>query len=63
MRKAQKQQAEELVRQFEQAHDQIKIDISEKNIQSAMDLLAVCQDGGISLGMLCRFQKSWRVQK
>lgn len=52
MRKAQKQQAEELIRQFEQAHEQIKIDISEKNIQSAMDLLAVCQDGGISLGTL-----------
>lgn len=52
MRKAQKKQAEELIRQFEQAHDQIKIDISEKNIESAMDLLAVCQDGGISLGTL-----------
>ena len=52
MRKAQKQQVEELVRQFEQAHDQIKIDIAENNTQSAMDLLAVCQDGGISLGTL-----------
>jgi len=50
MRKKQKQQAEELIRQFEQAHEQIKTDISEKNIQSAMDLLSVCQDGGISLG-------------
>lgn len=56
MRKKQKQQAEELIAQMEQAHDQIRKYIGQKNIpsakQSAMQLLEDCQSGGISLGTL-----------
>lgn len=52
MRKAQKQQAEELVRQMEEAHDQIKMFIEQGSIPSAMELLEDCQNGGITLGTL-----------
>ena len=52
MRKAQKQQAEELVRQMEEAHDQIKKFIEQGNIPSAMELLEECQNGGITVGTL-----------
>lgn len=52
MRKAQKQQAEELVRQMEEAHDQIKKFIGQNSIPSAMELLEECQNGGITLGTL-----------
>ena len=52
MRKAQKQQAEELVRQMEEAHDQIKKFIEQDSIPSAMELLEDCQNGGITLGTL-----------
>ncbi|MBD5458807.1 MAG: hypothetical protein HDR27_09585 [Lachnospiraceae bacterium] len=56
MRKKQKQQAEELVAQMEQAHDQIRKYIEQKNTlsakQSALQLLEDCQGGGISLGTL-----------
>ena len=52
MRKAQKQQAEELVRQMEEAHDQIKKFIEQGSIPSAMELLEECQNGGITLGTL-----------
>ena len=52
MRKAQKQQAEELVRQMEEAHDQIKKFIEQRSIPSAMELLEECQNGGITLGTL-----------
>ncbi len=52
MRKAQKRQAEELVRQMEEAHGQIKKDMEGNNLRSAMGLLEDCQSGGISLGTL-----------
>lgn len=52
MRKAQKLQAEELVRQMEEAHDQIKKFIEQGNMLSAMELLEECQNGGITLGAL-----------
>ena len=52
MRKAQKQQAEELVKQIEEAHDQIKQYIEQGSVQSAMELLEDCQNGGIAIGTL-----------
>ncbi len=52
MRKAQKQQAEELVRQMEEAHDQIKKFIEQGSIPSALELLEECQNGGITVGTL-----------
>lgn len=52
MRKAQKRQAEELVRQTEEAHDQIKKFIEQDSIPAAMELLEECQNGGITLGTL-----------
>lgn len=52
MRKAQKQRAEELVRQMEEAHDQLKKYIEQGSIPSAMELLEDCQNGGITLGTL-----------
>lgn len=52
MRKAQKQQAEELLRQMEEAHDQIKKFIGQNSILPAMELLEECQSGGITLGTL-----------
>ena len=39
MRKAQKQQAEVLVRQMEESHDQIKKFIEQGSLPSAMELL------------------------
>lgn len=52
MRKAQKQQAIELVKQIEEAHNQIKQYIEQGNIQPAMELLEDCQNGGITIGTL-----------
>lgn len=52
MRRKQKQQAEGLVRQIEQAHDQIKEYIDRRNTPSAMGLLEDCQSSGIALGTL-----------
>lgn len=52
MRKAQKQQTEELVRQMEAAHDQIKKFIEQGSTPSALELLEECQNGGITLGTL-----------
>lgn len=52
MRKAQKQQAEELLRQMEDAQDQIKKFIEQGSIPPAMELLEDCQNGGITLGTL-----------
>ena len=52
MRKAQKEQAQELVRQMEEAHDQIRKFIEQGSIPSAMELLEECQNGGITLGTL-----------
>lgn len=52
MRKAQKQQAQELVRQMEEAHDQFKKFIEQGSIPPAMELLEECQDGGFAVGTL-----------
>lgn len=52
MRKRHKQQVQELVRQLEQAHDQIKKYIDQNNIQAALGLLEDCQSAGISIGTL-----------
>lgn len=52
MRKAQKKQAEELVKQIEEAHEQIKQYIAQGGAQFAMELLEDCQNGGITVGTL-----------
>ena len=52
MRKVQKQQAQELVRQMEEAHDQFRKFIEQGSIPPAMELLEECQNGGITLGTL-----------
>ncbi len=52
MRKAQKQQAEELIKQIEEAHDQVKQYMEQGSMQSAMELLEDCQNGGIAIGTL-----------
>lgn len=52
MRKAQKQQAEELIKQIEEAHGQIKEYIGQGSVQYAMELLEDCQNGGITIGTL-----------
>lgn len=52
MRRSQKQQLVELVRQMEDGHDQIKKFIEQGSISSALELLEVCQDSGIAVGTL-----------
>lgn len=52
MRKAQKKQAEELLAQMECAHEQIRKDIEQNRVSSALQLLEDCQDAAISLGTL-----------
>lgn len=52
MRKWQKLKAEELLVQIEQAHEQIRKDIEQKNISAAVILLEDCQNSAISLGTL-----------
>jgi len=52
MRKAQKQQAEELISQMEEAHEQVKLYIEQGSIQLALELLKDCQTGGVTLGTL-----------
>lgn len=52
MRIQKKRQAEELLLQMEQAHEQIRKDIEQKNISTAVSLLEDCQNGAISLGNL-----------
>ena len=44
MRKAQRQQAETLFGQLEEAHIQIKSDVEQHHIEQALDLLKDCQD-------------------
>ncbi len=50
--KGTKATAEELIRQIEEAHDQIKKFIEQGSTPSAMALLEECQNGGITLGTL-----------
>lgn len=52
MRIAQKKQAEELIKQIEEAHNQVKNYIGQGNTQSAAELLEDCQNGGIAIGTL-----------
>lgn len=52
MRKAQKQQAQELVKQMHEAHGQIKKHMEHDDAVSAMALLEDCQSAGIALGTL-----------
>lgn len=52
MRKAQKQQVEDLLSQMKEAHEQIKKYIGQGSIPQAMELLEDCQNGAISIGTL-----------
>ena len=52
MRKAQKQQAQELITQIDKAHEQIRDYVKQGSTQYAMELLEDCQNGGISIGTL-----------
>lgn len=52
MREAQRKQAEELVRQMGEAHDQIKKYMEQGSSLLAMALLEECQNGGITVGTL-----------
>ncbi|MCI8465477.1 MAG: hypothetical protein HFI63_06425 [Lachnospiraceae bacterium] len=52
MRKAQKRQAENLVKLLEQAHEEIKRAIERSDILTARTLLGDCQDGAVALGNL-----------
>ena len=52
MRKSQKQQAEDLLGQMKEAHEQIKKCIGQGSIPQAMGLLEDCQNGAITIGTL-----------
>lgn len=52
MRKAQKQQVEDLLGQMKEAQGQIKKYIGQGNIPQAMELLEDCQNGAITIGTL-----------
>lgn len=50
MRKAQKKMALEFVQTLQEAHEEIEKFIESKELESAMDVLAQCQQGAIELG-------------
>ena len=50
MRKAEKKQASDFLKLLEQAHEQVKKTVGQKNIQAALGILEDCQDGAIALG-------------
>lgn len=52
MRKAQKRQIEETIKQMEKAHDEIKKCISQGNFVQAGELLADCQNAAVAIGTL-----------
>lgn len=52
MRKAQKKQAEDFIKLLDQAHDEIKKLIENKEKLVAMELLGQCQEGAVGLGNL-----------
>lgn len=52
MRKAQKQQIEEIIRQMEKVHDEIKSCIEEEISAQAQELLADCQNAAVAIGTL-----------
>ena len=50
MRKAQKKQIEDLLALLEQAHNEIKRLVENKNYSGAMELLGQCQDSAVQVG-------------
>ncbi len=52
MRKAQKQQIEETIRQMEEAHDEMKRCIEKRITAQAKELLADCQNAAVAIGTL-----------
>lgn len=52
MRKAQKQQIEETIRQMEEAHNEMKRCIEQKNAVQAQELLLDCQNAAVAIGTL-----------
>ena len=52
MRKAQKRQIEETIRQMEEAHDEIKRCIEKRIAVQAGELLADCQNAAVAIGTL-----------
>lgn len=52
MKKTEKKQAEEFLDLLEQAHSEIRKSLDQKEVPSALSLLADCQEGAISLGNL-----------
>ena len=52
MRKAQKKQIEDLLALLEQAHNEIKRLVENKNFSGAMELLGQCQDSAVQVGEL-----------
>lgn len=52
MRKAQKELAKNLIKLLEQVHDRIRNDIEQQDVQSALMLLADCQEKAIELGTM-----------
>ncbi len=52
MRKAQRRQIEEIIKQMEEAHDEMKRCIENGNIVQAGELLADCQNAAVAIGTL-----------
>ena len=52
MRKAQKRQIEETIRQMEEAHDEMKKYIEKRIVTQAKELLAECQNAAVAIGTL-----------
>ena len=52
MRKAQKEQVEELLKLLEQAHEEIKRNIEKRNFEPVLVTLADCQDCAVAMGNL-----------
>lgn len=52
MRKAQKKQIEDLLALLEQAHNEVKRFVENKNFDEAMELLGQCQDSAVQVGEL-----------
>ena len=52
MRKTQKRQVEEITRQMEEAHEEIKKCVEEGNFVQARGILADCQNAAVAIGTL-----------
>ena len=57
MRITHKKQAEDFIKLLAQAHTEIKTSIETKKNDTAMELLAQCQEGAIGLGNLIEKRK------